>query len=169
MKKFYTADDIQADFKALGLDVELMREDQNEKMLFVNTFSNFLEINNVDIDSNIKEISTLCNSFMYHCMFPLCDFTGHQDSDIVLIAIKESENIKTILDEVDYAKVVFGFNSGYSDILLNHSSEKFKQYQAAVTSKVVDFIENYEEKPRSFIIVNFSLKYNLRFNKTQQQ
>lgn len=141
-KKFYTADEIQADIGKHEdmADAILFPDDVKNTLLFVDLYSNVCErcSNNETVD----DLRTKIYDFMLSYAFPVCDFTGHENKPLVVIEESGLKDIKLDNTYRTRARVLFSLDNSLDKLMDNNDSiifnelNKFPQAQAVC---VVDF------------------------------
>lgn len=174
MKKFYTTDEIREELKHYISTLQESPQEHKDKVLYVDTFNNYLirkyGVNengdaNIPNDLNIGEESA---DFCSKTLFPICDFTGHEASDLVVIGVTGSVENMSLANQSEHAKIIFGMNSGFNSSE-SISEEEFEKQRKIKMAAAIKAITTHEERLDLYIIVDFSFKVTIRINKMKPQ
>ena len=174
MKKFYTTDEIREELKQYISTLQDPPQEHKDKVLYVDTFNNYLirkygvkenGDTNIPFDLNAGEESA---DFCSKTLFPICDFTGHEEYDLVVIGVTGSVENMSLADQSDHAKIIFGMNSGF-DSNEPVSEEEFEKERKIKMGAAIKAITSHEERLELYIIVDFSFKVTFRISKMKPQ
>lgn len=157
MKKFYTVDEIRLDFEKFFHDLPAAPENNKNNLLHIDTFSNHLIDNYGETLPEDIDLYGEMADYISSSVFPICDFTGHDESDYVLIGVSGPQELINFSNEADHAKIIFGKKTGITPEQLN-TEEAVVQYRNAMLENVVNAVRTYGLVIHTCIIVDFTMK-----------